>query len=368
MELAPSLFCFLMAGFWIFSLTSMKKIIICLFVLSSCLMSKGETVCVSDEPFWLGGDISGMTADEARGRFVKNRDGVRTETTKLMKDYGMNATRLRVWVNPKDGFCSPQDVLEMAKRSQALGMPVMIDFHYSDWWADPGKQNPPKEWLGMTLEQTEKALADHTRQTLTLLKKNGIDVKWVQVGNETTHGFLWPMGRFEENPENYAVLTNTGVKAVREVYPEAEVIIHLDNGFDQALYDGVFDSLKANGVEWDMIGMSVYPYWAMESGLEKSEVMTLVDAVANIRHLKRKYGTDVMIVETGVDGRNPEQGKEFISALIKASKEFTDGACKGVFYWAPEWNAEEDYRLGAFSRDMPTIIMDAFKEASSSAR
>ncbi len=220
----------------------------------------------------------------------------------------------------------------------------------------------------MTLEQTEKALADHTRQTLMLLKENGIDVKWVQVGNETTHGFLWPMGRFEENPENYAVLTNAGVKAVREVYPEAEVIIHLDNGFDQALYDRVFDSLKANGVEWDMIGMSVYPYWAMESGLEKSEVMTLVDAVANICHLKRKYGTDVMIVETGVDGRNPEQGKEFISALIKASKEFADGACKGVFYWAPEWNAEGDYRLGAFSRDMPTIIMDAFKEASSSAR
>ena len=109
----------------------------------------------------------------------------------------------------------------MAKRSQALGMPVMIDFHYSDWWADPGKQNPPKAWLGMTLEQTEKALADHTRQTLRLLKDNGIDVKWVQVGNETTHGFLWPMGRFEENPVNYASLTKAGIKAVREVYPEA---------------------------------------------------------------------------------------------------------------------------------------------------
>ena len=322
----------------------------------------------NNEPFWLGGDISGMTADEARGRFVMNRDSVRVETTQLMKDYGMNATRLRVWVNPKDGFCSPEDVLKMAKRSQDLGMPVMIDFHYSDWWADPGKQNPPKEWLGMTLEQTEKALADHTRKTLELLKKNGIDVKWVQVGNETTHGFLWPMGRFEENPENYAALTKAGVKAVREVYPDAEVIIHLDNGFDQALYDRVFDSLKANGVEWDTIGMSVYPYWAMEAGLEKSDIMTLVDTIANIRHLKKKYGTDVMIVETGVDGRNPESGKEFISALIKASKDFTDGACTGVFYWAPEWNAEDDYRLGAFSRNMPTIIMDAFKEAASSAR
>lgn len=317
-----------------------------------------------DKTFWLGGDISGMTADEARGRFVMNTDGVRTETTQLMKDYGMNASRLRVWVDPKDGFCSPQDVLKMAKRSQALGMPVMIDFHYSDWWADPGKQNPPKAWLGMSLEETKKALADHTRETLQLLKNEGIDVKWVQVGNETTHGFLWPMGKFEENPEQYAELTKAGVQAVREVYPEAEVIIHLDNGFDQALYDRVFDSLKANGVEWDTIGISVYPYWAMEGGFEKSEVMTLVDALANIRHLKSKYGSDVMIVETGVDGRNPEAGKEFIRAIVKGSKELTNGACTGVFYWAPEWNAEDDYRLGAFSKDKPTIIMDAFKEAA----
>lgn len=322
------------------------------------------SVAGAKEPFWLGGDISGMTADEARGRFVMDRDSTRTETTQLMKNYGMNATRLRVWVDPKDGFCSPEDVLVMARRSQDLGMPVMIDFHYSDWWADPGKQNPPAAWLGMNLEQTEKALADHTRSTLRLLKTNGIDVKWVQVGNETTHGFLWPMGRFEDNPENYARLTKAGVAAVREVYPEAQVIIHLDNGFDQALYDRVFDSLKSNGVEWDVIGVSVYPYWAMEAGLEKSDIMTLVDTIANIRHLKKKYGTDVMIVETGVDGRNPEPGKEFISALIKASRDFTDGACTGVFYWAPEWDAEGDYRLGAFSKGMPTIIMDAFKEAA----
>ena len=318
----------------------------------------------NNKTFWLGGDISGTTADEARGHFTMNRDSVRVETTQLMKDYGMNATRLRVWVDPKDGFCSPEDVLKMAKRSQALGMPVMVDFHYSDWWADPGKQNPPKEWLGMNLEQTEKALADHTRSTLQLLKDNGIDVKWVQVGNETTHGFLWPMGKFEENPEQYASLTKAGVKAVREVYPEAQVIIHLDNGFDQKLYDTVFDSLKANGVEWDVIGMSVYPYWAMEGGQEESEIMTLVDSIANIRHLKKKYGTDVMIVETGVDARNPEPGRQFIAALIKAAKELTDGACTGVFYWAPECDAEAAYRLGAFSHGMPTVIMDAFKEAS----
>lgn len=317
----------------------------------------------SAEPFWLGGDISGTTANEARGHFTKNKNGEVTETTKLMKEYGMNATRLRVWVNPRDGFSSPEDVLKMAKRSQELGMPVMIDFHYSDWWADPGKQNPPEQWLGMNLEQTCRALAEHTRSTLQLLKDNGIDVKWVQVGNETTHGMLWPMGNFHENPRNYAELTKAGCKAVKEVYPEAKTIIHLDDGFNQALYDNVFDFLLANGVEWDVIGMSVYPYWAMEGNKEESEIMTLVDSIANINHLKKKYGSEVMIVETGVDAREPEKGKQFIDALIKASKNLTDGACTGVFYWAPEIDADAAYHLGAFANGQPTVIMDAFLEA-----
>ncbi len=338
----------------------MKKLYTLLFTLS--LTCAANTLAA--EPFWLGGDISGTTDDESRGRFTMNSEGIKTEATQLMKDYGMNATRLRVWVNPERGFSSPEDVLVMAKRSKALGMPVMIDFHYSDWWADPGKQNIPAAWKDMNLQQMADALAEHTRSTLQLLKDNGIDVKWVQVGNETTHGFLWPMGRFEENPENYAFLTKAGAKAVKEVYPDAKVIIHLDNGFDQALYDRVFDSLKANGVEWDIIGMSVYPFWAMEAGAEPSELMTLVDSMANIRHLKKKYGSEIMIVETGVDARKPKEGKEFIEALIKASKTLTDGACTGVFYWAPEWDSSSGYQLGAFYEGRPTIIMDAFKEAS----
>lgn len=318
----------------------------------------------ASEPFWLGADISGTTANEARGHFTMNSDSVVTETTRLMHDYGMNATRLRVWVNPKDGFSAPDDVLRMARRSQELGMPVMVDFHYSDTWADPGKQYPPEAWLGLTYEQTCEALARHTRETLQLLKDNGIDVRWVQVGNETTNGFLWPMGNFKENPAQYAGLTKAGCAAVKEVYPEAKTIIHLDNGFDQALYDRVFDSLRDNGVTWDIIGMSVYPYWAIKGGREESEIMTLVDAMANIRHLKQKYGSEVMIVETGVDARQPVEGKRFIDALIRASRELTDGACTGVFYWAPEIDADAPYHLGAFSGRRPTVIMDAFRQAA----
>ena len=192
-------------------------------------------------------------------------------------------------------------------------------------------------------------------------------MRWVQVGNETTHGFLWPMGRFEENPHQYAGLTKAGIQAVKEVYPEAKTIIHLDDGFDQGLYDRVFDSLKADGVEWDMIGMSVYPFWAIEGNKQESELMTLVNSIANIRHLKEKYGTDVMIVETGVDARKPVEGKHFIDALLKASRDLTDGACKGVFYWAPEIDAEAAYHLGAFSNGRPTEIMDAFRSAAAAA-
>lgn len=322
------------------------------------------TAANATEPFWLGGDISGTTADEARGHFTKNLAGATRETTQLMKDYGMNSTRLRVWVNPKDGLCSPADVLKMAKRSQALGMPLMIDFHYSDWWADPGKQYPPKAWEGLSLQQTADSLAAHTRNTLQLLKDNGIDVRWVQVGNETTNGFLWPMAKIPDNYDNYAFLTKAGCKAVKEVYPDAKTIIHLDNGFDQDLYDRVFDALKTRGVEWDIIGMSIYPFWAMEGKREESEIMTLVDAIANINHLKEKYGSEIMIVETGVDAREPEKGKQFIDALIKASKKLTGGACTGVFYWAPETDADAPYHLGAFANGKPTVIMDAFKNAA----
>lgn len=337
----------------------MKKIIYA-FAALLCMQSHAAL----PENFWLGADISGTTADEARGRLTKDAAGNVRETTQLMKDYGLNGVRLRVWVNPEEGFSSPADVLKMARRAKELGMDIMIDFHYSDWWADPGKQNIPGWWKGLSAPDMAEALAAHTRETLKLLKDDGIDVKWVQVGNETTHGFLWPVGHLPENEENYALLTQAGYDAVKEVYPDATVIVHLDNGFDNELYDRVFDGLKKNGAKWDMIGMSVYPYWAMEGGFRPDADSTINDAIANIRRLKEKYGTDVMIVETGFDARNPEEGKALLARLIDASLNETDGACRGVWYWAPEINADAAYHLGAFAADRPTAIMEAFREAA----
>lgn len=321
---------------------------------------------------WLGGDISGTTADEARGIFSADTTGMVTENTQLMKNYGMDAVRLRVWVDPERGFSSKEDVLKMAKRAKDLDMAIMIDFHYSDWWADPGKQNPPKAWADFDLPQMKQALANHTKETLALLKDNGIDVKWVQVGNETRDGMLWPLGQISKgNMKNYAELSQAGYEAVKEVYPEAEVIIHIDNGYDNPLYNEIFDALKQYGAKWDIIGMSVYPYWAMKSNAEPDAESTLRDAIANIKSLRKKYGCDIMITEVGVESEDPENGEKFMNALFDEVINNLDGACTGVFYWAPEafrttdfYGNKHGYELGAFQNARPTKIMNSFSRAA----
>ena len=342
-------------------------------LLFTALLALSVSVSQARKPshLWLGGDISGTTADEARGVFSADTTGMVTENTQLMKNYGMDAVRLRVWVNPKDGFSSKEDVLTMARRAKDLGMEIMIDFHYSDWWADPGKQYPPEAWKDLDLEGMKEALAAHTVETLQLLKDNDINVKWVQVGNETRDGMLWPLGQISQgNMKNYARLSQAGYEAVKSVYPEAEVIIHIDNGYDNALYNTIFDDLKANGAQWDIIGMSVYPYWAMEAGAEPDEASTLRDAADNIRKLREKYGCDIMITEVGVASEEPDKGEKILNDLLDLVVNDVEGACTGVFYWAPEmfrttdfWGNKHGYALGAFQNARPTRIMNAFTRA-----
>ncbi len=342
--------------------------------------------------FYKGADISWVTELESKGQKFYNANGQERECTALMKEYGMNAIRLRVWVDPSkhDNWCNKEDVLVKAKRAKALGMEVMIDFHYSDWWADPAKQNIPASWKGHSYEEMKKDLANHTKEVLQFMKDNGITPKWVQVGNETTNGMLWSvqtneqgweikdengntiitesMGHASRNPEQYAGFFKAGYEAVKEIFPNAIVIVHLDNGFDEALYNWNLDILKNNGAEFDMIGMSLYPYWA-ESFHNKTADQTISGCMSNIKKVSAKYGCDVMIVETGMLCAD-EQGKlinasvleEGYKQLVRIIKESKEVGCKGVFYWEPECKPSQ-YKLGAFTEDgRPTRIMDAFKE------
>ena len=310
--------------------------------------------------YYLGADISGTTMMEARNTLLYNRNNEPRENTVLMKELGLNAVRLRVWVEPQGGFCNKEDVLKMALRAKENGMAVMIDFHYSDSWADPGKQPIPKSWQGMTYKEMKRALAQHTTQTLKLLKNNGVDVAWVQIGNETTNGMLWETGRAETNMEQYAGLTDAGYAAVKRVYPNAKCIVHLDCGCDIKRYHRIFDGLKQYNARFDMIGMSVYPYWDMKAKRVKHENETIERVVANIKSLKLQYGKDVMIVETGYESARPNEGYLFMRKLIDATKALPE--CRGIFYWAPEM--EHFYPLGAFANHRPTKILDAFTEAA----
>ena len=318
--------------------------------------------------FVKGADVGFLTAQEQHGVVFHDRNGHERDCLELLKnDYQMKAIRMRVWVNPRGGMCDKYELLAMAKRVKVLGMDLMVDFHYSDSWADPGKQPIPEAWKGHSFKQMKKDLKGHTIDVLTLLKENDITPRWVQVGNETANGLLWPVGNIKENPRQYAGFIRAGYDAVKKVFPETIVIVHLDRGHKQDLYDWNLDIVKKYGGKFDMVGMSLYPYWARENHPELKADDIITDCMANIRHVSEKYGCDVMIVETGfeVDEAHPEvmeEGRRQLTRVIREAQSSTNGRCRGVLYWEPQC-LPGGYKLGAFnSKAAPTAIMEAFVE------
>ena len=300
----------------------------------------------------------------------------------VLKAAGVNAIRLRVWVKPEDanGWSGKDDVVRMAKRAAEAGMSVMIDFHYSDFFADPSRQNTPAEWAGLDLKGLSAKVAEHTKDVLTALKSAGVTPHWVQVGNETRPGMLWETGRLYNDKgeiaggwSNYAALSNAGYDAVKSVFPAAKVIVHIDNAYQDNTW--FFDKLKANGGKFDMIGLSHYP---MTNSQMTWKAMNSA-AILNIKTLASKYGCKVMVCEVGVKASASEIATstqcltEFMSSVKSLS------VCAGVFYWEPQvdgkwrpaiyekqgrnWGA---YDMGAFTSDgsaiTPTSILSAFGE------
>ena len=318
---------------------------------------KQETPTVDRTAFAKGADISWCTEMESKGIKFYNADGEETECTELMRQIGMNSIRLRVWVNPVEGWNGKGDVIAKALRAQKLGMRLMIDFHYSDTWADPGNQTIPAAWRGYGIEEMKKAVAEHTADVLSGLKDCGVDVEWVQVGNETTDGMLWELGRCTTNPQNYAELTNAGYDAVKSVYPEAKVIVHLDGGQDNWKYRRIFGELKKYGGNYDMIGMSLYPSYDTSGWQGPTN-----SCIENMKKVSAEYGCRVMICEVGMPWNDAETAKAMLSYFMTEAK--GTGVCDGVFYWEPEAPAGYNggYQLGAFADGKPTVALDAFKD------
>jgi len=305
--------------------------------------------------FAKGADVSWLTEMEASTVKFYNNGGTQQDLLQILKDKGMNSIRLRVWVNPSDGWCNKADLLAKAIRAKSAGMRIMLDFHYSDSWADPGKQPKPAAWVGQSISGLKTSVYNHTLEVMTELKNNNITPEWVQVGNETNNGMLWEEGKASANMKNFADLVLSGYNAVKAVSTTSRVIVHISNGYDNSLFRWMFDGLKSNGAKWDVIGMSLYPSatdWQAKNN----------QCLANMNDMVTRYGSEVMMCEVGMPASEAAAAKLFLSDLITKTKSLSQSKGLGVFYWEPQaYNSWKGYKLGAFDdAGKPTIAMDAF--------
>ena len=278
---------------------------------------------VKETGFARGADVSWLTQMESEGlRFYTPAPERREmELMALLRDYcGVNSIRLRVWVNPADGWNSTDDVVAKARRAEALGLRTMIDFHFSDTWADPGNQKMPEAWKGLSFDGLKASVTNHVDGVLKALKNAGVTPEWVQIGNETTPGMMLPAGSVD-NPAQLTALNNAGYDAVKAVFPEAKVIVHLDAGNDRWRYDRMFGLLEDNGGKYDMIGMSLYPLLGRRAGaawrLEK-----------DCRRLCRKHLVSQRALRpTGYDMRDRHASRQG-RTMPRSHRPYDDYSCR----------------------------------------
>lgn len=315
--------------------------------------TSGYTAPKVSSTFAKGADVSWVTQMESSSVKFYDKNGNQQDLFALMKSLGFNSIRLRAWVNPSDGWCNTADVVAKAIRAKNAGMKIMIDFHYSDVWADPGHQTKPAAWANLDLNTLVTTLHDYTVGVMNTLQTNGITPDWVQVGNEVDDGMLWEDGRASTNMANFAALVKAGYQAVKSVSNTTKVIVHVSNGYDNAHFQWLFDGLKNNGAQWDIIGMSLYPSTTNYTTLD-------AQCLANINALISRYSTPVMICEVGMETDQADATRSFLTDIITKVNSVSNGNGLGVFYWEPEaynWN----YGLGAFdTTGKPTVALDAF--------
>lgn len=307
-----------------------------------------------------GADIGWLHQMEATGYKFYNDDGCEEDCLKILKDHGIDSIRLRAWVNPSDdpacGHCRTEEVVEMAIRAENMGFRLMIDLHYSDSWADPEKQNKPAAWENHSFEELVSDVYDYTLDVMNALKNKGITPEWVQVGNEIPNGMLWPEG----STDNFSQLTkllNSGYDAVKSVFSDAKVIIHLDQGDDRERFIRFFDNHNDNGGKYDVIGVSYYPYW-----LNKNYKETIDNLSRNLEEFVVRYDKEVMVCEIGGEDTEENDTYNMIKEVIKRVKDIPDKKGLGVFYWEPQgaysWSK---YKLSAWGDDgKSTKAIDAF--------
>jgi arabinogalactan endo-1,4-beta-galactosidase len=288
----------------------------------------------------VGADLSFLKQAEDGGKVFKD-NGVAKPGLEIFKDHGYNWIRLRLFHTPTELPNNLEYTIALAKAAKKLGYHFLLDYHYSDTWADPGKQFLPKAWEGMSHAQLVKAVFEYTRQTISAFREAGVLPDMVQIGNEVVNGMLWPDGRLPDNWDNFADLVKAGIAGVEVGKGDAvrpQIMIHIDRGADKIRTKYFFDKLNSYNVNYDVIGQSYYPWWHG----------SLSDLRENLFFMAREYKKDIIVVEAaynwkpaeyikrpGPFSETPEGQKQFLEEVNRVVQETPDGRGKGVFWWEP---------------------------------
>jgi arabinogalactan endo-1,4-beta-galactosidase len=308
----------------------------------------------SAQQFARGADIGWLSEMEASGRIFYDKNGQQKDPLDILSEYCINSIRLRVWVNPANGYSGQADVINLAKRASTKGFRTMIDFHYSDHWADPGKQTKPAAWANYSANQLSQAVYNHTYTVLNALKEAGVAPEWVQIGNETNNGMLWEEGRATNSMANYATFVTSGHNAAKEVFPSTITIVHVANGFDNELFRWNIGGLIDNGAKFDAIGMSLYP--------EPNNWQTLNDqCLTNMKDMVTRYNKKILITEIGMSVSAELAAKSFVEDIINKNMSLANNMGLGVFWWEPlayNWRGYD--KVAWKNNGRPTEAMDGF--------
>lgn len=299
--------------------------------------------------FLTGGDISLLSKVEAAGGVFRD-NGAPRDLLAIFKARGCNFMRLRLWVNPSgkaDEVCDLAYTIKLAQRIKQAGFKLLLDFHYSDTWADPAHQTKPAAWKDLNFEDLTQRVFDYSRDSIAAFKAAGAMPDMVQIGNEIVGGMMWPDGKSWGTTDAFAKLSallEAGIKGTQKGAGDAppQTLIHLDCGGDKAKAQWFFDGLRDQNVEFDVVGFSYYPVWQGPLSQLKE----------NIENAAARYGKPVIVVEAGYPwkGSNlsdkktpmaypatPAGQKQFLAEVIAAVRAVPNNLGRGVIWWAPEW-------------------------------
>jgi arabinogalactan endo-1,4-beta-galactosidase len=295
------------------------------------------------QDYAIGADVSFLAKCEQDGVVFKE-NGQPKDVLAILREHHYNWVRLRLFHDPAAAPDKlPNDLsytLALARRAKAMGFRILLDLHYSDSWADPGKQPTPRAWSTLNHKQLVKRVFAYTRDTVAAFAQQGLTPDMVQVGNEITNGMLWPDGKLPGKWDNLADLLKAGIRGVKagsRSEPRPRIVIHIERSVDYDAAVAFFDHLLARNLKFDVIGLSYYPYWHGD----------LPTMQSNLRRLALRYHRPIIVVETAYNWTPGRAGKSrdfpetpqgqlaFLRAVDAAVRGIPDGLGQGVFWWEP---------------------------------